>query len=162
MQITQATPADLPAILAIEQAGFSPEEAGSPAAYRQRLAQFPETFLIAKDQATVLGFICGPIVDEPLVADWMYDDAPVNRRTGGHQMVLTVAVAPSAQGRGVGSQLLVALEQVALAHHCTSIALTCLADRIPFYEKNGFHKQGVSASQHADETWYDLVKPLPA
>lgn len=160
LQISQATAADLPAILTIENAGFTPAEAGSPAAYAARLKAFPETFLVAKDGDQVLGFICGPIVDQPLVEDWMYDDAPTNRPTGGHQIILTVAVSPAAQGRGIGSQLLTALARVAQAHHCDTIALTCLADRIPFYQKNGYVKVGVSSSAHAGETWYDLVKTL--
>lgn len=160
MQISQAIAADLPAILTIENAGFNPAEAGTPAAYAARLAAFPETFLVAKENNVVLGFICGPIVSDELVQDWMYDQAPTNLPDGGHQMILTVAVSPAAQGRGLGSQLLSALAQVATAHHCQSIALTCLADRIPFYEKNGYHQVGVSTSEHAGETWYDLVRPL--
>ncbi|QMU08375.1 GNAT family N-acetyltransferase [Levilactobacillus suantsaii] len=160
MQIIPATRADLPAILRIENAGFTPEEAGSPAAYEARLAAFPTTFLVAHDHGTIVGFICGPIVTESLVADWMYADAPQNLPHGGHQMVLTVAVAPAAQGQGIGSQLLSALAQVAATRGCTSMALTCLADRIPFYQKNGFRSLGVSQSAHAGETWYDLVKDL--
>jgi len=160
LQITPVTTADLPAILAIENAGFSAAEAGTPAAYAARIAAFPETFLVARDGTQVLGFICGPIVRDTLVADWMYDQAPTNLSTGGHQMILTVAVAPTAQGLGVGSRLLTALATVAAAHHCESLALTCLADRIPFYEKNGYHQAGVSTSAHANETWYNLVRDL--
>ena len=155
-----ATAADLPAILAIENAGFTPAEAGTPEAYAARLKAFPATFLVAKDDAQVLGFICGPIVTQTRVEDWMYDDAPTNLPTGGHQMVLTVAVAPNTRGQGIGSQLLAALARVAKAKQCRTMALTCLEDRIPFYEKNGFRNAGVSASSHAGETWYDLIKQL--
>ena len=160
MHLRQVVPADLPAILKIEHAGFTAAEAGTPEAYAARIQAFPATFLVAEERNTLLGFVCGPIVADDLVADWMYDQAPTNLPTGGHQMILTIAVAPAAQGRGIGSRLLRAFAESATAHHCQSIALTCLADRIPFYQKNGYQVVGVSTSQHAGETWYDLVKEL--
>lgn len=104
ISITQAQPADLPAILAIERAGFSPAEAGSPAAFRDRLAKLPDTFLVAKTAARVVGFIVGPAVSEEFVTDRMYDQTPRNLPVGGHQLVLSLAVAPDYRGQGVGEQ----------------------------------------------------------
>lgn len=47
MQITQASLTDLEQIVAIERAGFTPEEAGSRQAFIDRINHFPETFLVA-------------------------------------------------------------------------------------------------------------------
>ena len=44
MQITQASLTDLEQIMAIERAGFTPEEAGSRQAFIDRINHFPETF----------------------------------------------------------------------------------------------------------------------
>lgn len=158
--ITPARQADLPAILAIERAGFSEAEAGSPAAFRDRLEKLPATFLVARTDTGVAGFIVGPAVREEFVTDEMYDRTPRNLPTGGHQLVLSLAVAPDYQGRGIGSQLLAALATVARQAQRTTMSLDSLAANVPFYERNGFQKVNVSPSSHAGETWYRLVKQL--
>lgn len=73
MQITQASLTDLEQIVAIERAGFTPEEAGSRQAFIDRINHFPETFLVAKVGDTVLGFICGPALVGDVIEDWMYE-----------------------------------------------------------------------------------------
>jgi hypothetical protein len=41
-----------------------------------------------------------------------------------------------------------------------SISLTSLEKNLPFYLKNGFKNLGVADSEHAGETWYNLVKVI--
>ncbi|HAT55462.1 MAG TPA: GNAT family N-acetyltransferase [Lactobacillus sp.] len=161
MRIESAKTADLEQIEAIEQAGFNAAEAASLDTYRERLATLPDTFLVARaDDGHVLGFIVGPAVKERYVADWMYEDTPKNLPTGGHQLVFTIAMAPETRGQGIGSKLLTALAEVATKAGRESMSLTCLADRIPFYEKNGYVNAGVADSQHADEVWFNMEKDL--
>jgi len=112
------------------------------------------------EQAGVLGFICGPAVNQRFVEDWMYEENPKNIAQGGYQTVQTVAVHQAARGLGLGSQLLAQLTTRAQAAEREAIALTCLADRIPFYEKNGFTNLGPSQSTHAGEQWYNMEKIL--
>ncbi len=83
-----------------------------------------------------------------------------NIAQGGYQTVQTVAVHQAARGLGLGSQLLAQLTTRAQAAEREAIALTCLADRIPFYEKNGFTNLGPSQSTHAGEQWYNMEKIL--
>lgn len=161
MEFRSATRADLDMILVIENQGFNQAEAGTSAQYLARMTNFPETFLVAEDEKKhVLGFICGPAVHERFVEDWMYEDNPRNIASGGYQTVQTVAVHTAARGLGLGSQLLAQMEKVARAAERQAIALTCLVDRIPFYEKNGFTNLGPSASSHAGEQWYNMEKVL--
>lgn len=160
MQITPVKMSDLPQIMAIEKAGFSADEAGSEAAYQERITKLPDTFLVARDEAVILGFIVGPAVPQRYIEDAMYDQTPTNLERGGHQLVFTVAVSPLARKQHVGSQLLTALENDARAKSRTSMALTCLERLVPFYEANGYTNQGVADSSHAGETWYNLEKAL--
>lgn len=114
MKIESVTPSDLDQIVAIEQAGFTPEEAGTPAAFKVRIDNLADSFLVARDdQGTVQGFIVGPVDASPYVLDDMYATSKPNQPTGGNQLVLSLAVAPSAQHQHLGSQLLAALEDVA-------------------------------------------------
>ncbi|MBT9672302.1 GNAT family N-acetyltransferase [Secundilactobacillus kimchicus] len=161
MKIEQVKPADLKRIVAIEKTGFSPEEAGSEAAFQQRIRQLATTFLVARDSAGVVqGFIVGPAVAEPFVLDWMYEMTPQNLETGGHQLVLSLAVSPAAQGQHIGSDLLAALTVVAQRANRQTLSLTCLDRLVAFYEKNGFENCGVAESDHADEVWYNMVKTI--
>lgn len=158
MEITPVKMTDLPQIMAIEKAGFSEAEAGSEAAYRERIEKLGETFLVARDDAVVLGFIVGPAVGARYIQDEMFVTTPTNLPRGGHQLVFTLAVSPLARHQQIGSQLLTALAENAQAHGRTSMSLTCLERLVPFYEQNGFVNQGVAESTHAGETWYNLEK----
>lgn len=158
MQITPVKMTDLPQIMAIEKAGFSEEEAGSETVYQDRITKLHDTFLVARDGAIVTGFIVGPAVVQRYIEDAMYAATPANLPTGGHQLVFTLAVSPLVRHQHVGSQLLAALESTAKQRGRTSMALTCLEALVPFYERNGFKNQGIAASSHAGETWYNLEK----
>ena len=162
MKITSVQLNDLPEILRIENLGFNPAEAGTRDQYQARIQHLKETFLVARtEDNTVTGFIVGPIIKAPYIEDWMYEaDARSELTPGGTLMILTLAVDPVFQGQGIGSRLLGAIAQQAKQFKCQRIALTCLADRIPFYEHNGYQNMGRAASTHANETWYNLAKVL--
>lgn len=160
MEITQVTMNDLPAILHIEHLGFTAEEAGTEAQYRDRIEKISDTFLVAKIDNKVVGFVVGPATKETYVEDWMYEDTPKNLATGGNQIIFTIAVDPEYRGHSIGSKLLDAVEEIAKKAHRDSISLTSLDRNVPFYVKNGFKNKGVADSKHADETWYNLVKKL--
>ncbi|KRN99311.1 GNAT family N-acetyltransferase [Companilactobacillus kimchiensis] len=159
MEFERVTLNDLDAIMAIEQAGFNAAEAGSRASYQDRILNLGSNFIVAKDDAgNILGFVCGPAVNDRFVSDEMYENISSNRESGGHQMILTIAISPRFRGQGIGSKLLQQFEKQARQLKRTSIALTCLLDRVPFYEKNGYQNIGISDSIHGNEIWYNMEK----
>lgn len=160
MEINQVTLADLPDILRIENLGFTPDEAGTEAQYRDRIAKLAATFLVGKIAGRVVGFVVGPATTEPLVEDWMYETTPTNLVQGGNQLIFTIAVDPAYRGQHLGSQLLTAMTALARSQQRQTVALTSLDRNVPFYEKNGFDNRGVADSDHAGEIWYNLVKTL--
>jgi len=160
MEITDATLADLPEILRIEQLGFTAEEAGTAEQYQDRLARLAGTFLVAKEKHKLVGFVVGAATQEPYVADWMFEHTPTSLPTGGHQLIYTIAIDPAYRGHGLGSRLLVALQERAQNAHRETLSLTSLERNVPFYLKNGFENHGVANSTHAGEVWFNLVKPL--
>lgn len=160
VKIEYVTPADLAAVVRIEQLGFTPEEAGTPDAYRERIKKLTDTFLVAKVAGKVVGFIVGPAVAAQYVTDDMYVHTPDNLPTGGNQLVLSIATDPEYRGHGIGGKLLTALAKESKAAGRKSISLDSLAKNVPFYEHHGYHKTRVSDSSHANETWYSLVKQL--
>ncbi len=161
MKFEKATLTNLNEIMKIENAGFNTAEAGSRENYQERIQTLVDNFIVAKDETNeVLGFICGPAVEERFINDSMYHKTPVEIDSGGHQMVLTIAISPDHRGEGIGSKLLSQFETNAKKLNRKSIALNCLEDRIPFYEKNGFINLGMSDSNHGDETWYNMEKVI--
>ena len=158
--INPAQPQNLGQIMTIEKAGFTPAEAATEASMAERIRLISDTFLVAKDGDTVLGYIVGPAFDQRYLTDALFDKSTPNSPTDRYQTVLSLAVSPDHQQGGLGSQLLTALAQVARQQHRQAITLTCLQRLVPFYERNGYVNEGVSASAHAGETWYNLVLPL--
>ena len=160
MEITKVTLTDLPEIVRIENLGFTPEEAGTKEQYQDRIEKLQDTFLVARIDEQVAGFVVGPAVKEKFVEDWMYENTPKNLPTGGNQIIFTIAIDPKFRGHSIGSKLLKAMEDNAKKAQRESISLTSLEKNLPFYLKNGFKNLGVADSEHAGETWYNLVKVI--
>jgi len=160
MEITNVSMKDLPEILRIENLGFTKEEAGTESQYHDRIEKLVDTFLVAKINDQVVGFVVGPATKEKYVEDWMYENTPENLPKGGHQIIFTIAVDPKYRGHSIGSKLLDAMTENARKHQRQSLSLTSLERNVPFYLKNGFENEGIADSEHAAEVWYNLVKSL--
>jgi len=78
-------------------------------------------------------------------------------RSGGYISVTCLSIAKEAQALGVGKRLLTALKEVAVEQEREGINLTCHDYLILYYEKHGFVNEGISQSNFAGETWYDMV-----
>lgn len=114
---------DIDAIMPLERELFA-QTAWSAGQFWSELAHVPHTreYVVARDGETVLGY-AGVYANKP-TAD-----------------VQTIAVAPSAQGRGVGAALLDALKEAARTRGCTEMLLEVRADNEPaisLYQRAGF------------------------
>jgi ribosomal protein S18 acetylase RimI-like enzyme len=67
-----------------------------------------------------------------------------------HKLYLgMLAVNPVLQAAGVGGQLLLAAEEIAIAKDCDTITMTVISarhDLIDWYERKGYHKTGIQKS----------------
>lgn len=158
--IRNATMKDLPQLVIIEHLCFPIEEAATEEALIQRIRIIPDSFFVAEDSGVIVGLINGPVINTKYITDDLFKDSKVNPPTGGHQTVLGVAVTPHFQTRGVATALLTHLEKDARLKKRESITLTCKEDLIVFYENLGYQNRGVSKSEHAGVTWYNMSKEL--
>lgn len=148
-------------IMAIERAGFSAAEAASREAMAERIKLIPDTFIVAHDEfGHVVGYIVGPASDQRYIRDDLFDRVVPNQQASPYLTVLSLAVSPKYQGQGVGGHLLHAFDKAARQQRRAAISLTCLAKLVPFYESHGYVNEGVAASKHAGETWYNMVRTL--
>ena len=138
---------DLERIMDIEKSGFSSEEAASSESMKERIEVINDSFILAVTESdNPVGYVVGKTVENPAV--------------GGYQTILSLVVDPQFQKFGIATNLLTELEDISRNKKRDGITLTCLKSLIPFYENNGYKLEGVSDSQHAGETWYNMVLDL--
>ncbi len=123
------TEADLDPVAELEIAVFGQEEAWSRQMLAGELAQQPASryYLVAEDEDGIAGYA------GLLGAGWQGD-------------VLTLAVATSRWGRGIGSALLVALLAEARRRGCTEVFLEVRTDNVraqELYRRHAFTQVGI-------------------
>ena len=159
MKIRQARFSDLDRILEIELENFSLEEGLPRSVFEAHLREIQTSFLVAEKEGRVLGYIEGPVVLHRHLQDQSFTEEVEDHshRSGGYISVTCLSIAKEAQALGVGKRLLTALKEVAVEQEREGINLTCHDYLIPYYEKHGFVNEGISQSNFAGETWYDMV-----
>ena len=159
MKIRQARFSDLDRILEIELENFSLAEAIPRSVFEAHLREIQTSFLVAEKEGRVLGYIEGPVVLHRHLQDQSFTEEVEDHshRSGGYISVTCLSIAKEAQALGVGKRLLTALKEVAVEQEREGINLTCHDYLIPYYEKHGFVNEGISQSNFAGETWYDMV-----
>ncbi|MEI7035241.1 GNAT family N-acetyltransferase [Fulvimonas yonginensis] len=148
LRVRTAVPADLPALVTLEQSAFAGDRL-SRAQYRRHLAS-PSALVLA--------------ADAPGIA--LLGSALVFFRTGSVRARLySIATAPAARGRGVGAALLDAAEHAAWARGCRAMRLEVRVDNaaaIALYERAGYRRIGGYPAYYDDgaDAWrYEKVLP---
>lgn len=157
MLIRHARKEDWADVVRIEQDNFSPEEAATPDAILERLETICDTFLIAEIDGKVAGYIEGPVIDKRYLTDDLFHKVTPNASGGGFIAVTSLSVSKEFKGQGVGTALIAALKDLAIAQKRQGISLTCHDYLIAYYEMNGFTDEGESESNHGGSSWYNLV-----
>lgn len=149
---------DLPQLIAIENAGFTPEEAATKEAFIERIHLISDTFIVAEKEGEIVGFINGPVMKQLYITDDLFEKIVKNPVTGGVQSILGLAVSPHARKQGIAQQLLEELEKISKQAQRKALSLTCKEHLIEFYEQFGYVNHGLSSSTHGGVAWYNLVK----
>lgn len=127
VDLRRATPADLPAVLALDAACFEPQWHKDTRALAPALASAP-LFLLAEHSGAALGY------------------AFATSHYEGRLIHLTrIAVLPAAQGQGVGARLLAEVVAFARSASADILTLNTQADNAParrLYEWFGFRRTG--------------------
>ena len=103
--IRPARPEEGEALAVIEATCFPPAEAASREAVLERLATFPENFLVAETDGKAIGFINGANTDTPYLPDAMYHDITLHKPNGDYQTVFGLNVLPDYQRHGIAAKL---------------------------------------------------------
>ena len=155
MVIRTVTPADLDGVCAVENAGFPPAEGATREAFCYRIEAFPQCFLVAEEDGTVVGLLNGPATDAQFICDRLYEPGGAGEN-GTTLAILGLAVLPDRRRQGIAAQLMHAYLDRARQGGMERVVLTCKENLIPFYEQFGFVNRGVSQSVHGGVVWYDM------
>lgn len=122
-RIRRAAPADLDALVALEEASFDHDRV-SRAQFRRHLASPSAAVLVAAERGQVLG------------AALLFF-----RRGASAARLYSIAITQTARGQGLGAKLLEAAEREARNHGCATMKLEVRTDNIAamaLYEKRGY------------------------
>ena len=156
MEIRKGTIDDLEAVAAVEARCFPPEQAATREQFRDRLQTYPEGFWLLWDGEILVGFLDGMVSDSPELTDAMFADASIHEPTGDWQMIFGLNAIPEYRNRGCAGQLIRRCIRDAEIEGRRGVVLTCLEEKIPYYEKFGFRNEGVSQSVHGGAVWYRM------
>lgn len=156
MMIRTAKMSDLPEITALEEICFPPEQACTEKKFRDRLRYYPNHFLLLFDEGRLVSMINGPVSDQRDLTDDLFDNASAHKTNGRWQMILGVDTLPACRRKGYAGILIRAMIRDARAQGREGLVLTCLQDKIHFYEKFGFVCEGISQSVHGGAVWHQM------
>ena len=154
MEIRKGTIDDLEAVAAVEARCFPPEQAATMEQFRDRLQTYPEGFWLLWDGDILVGFLDGMVSDSPELTDELFADASLHDPRGAWQMIFGLNTIPEYRNRGCAGQLIRQCIHDAEIEGRRGVVLTCLEEKIPYYEKFGFRNEGVSESVHGGAVWY--------
>ena len=156
-EIRQVRMSDLDAVTEVETICFPAAEAAGREALAERIAAFPESFLVGIRDGKIIGFINGAVINERLIRDEMYADPSCHDPQGAWQSIFGLDVLPEYQHRGYGSELMEHLIREAARKGRKGLTLDCKKEKIGFYARFGYRLLGESASEHGGASWNDMI-----
>lgn len=157
IKIRNVKPEDLEAVTKIEALCFPAAEAGDKESFTWRIQTYPESFFVAEDGDTMIGFTNGCVTDSSILQDELYHNPQLHKPDGAYQTVFGLDVIPEYRCKGIAAQLMNHLIQTAKAAGRKGMILTCKEHLIHYYEKFGYQNQGASDSTHGGAQWYDML-----
>ena len=157
MEIRKATMEDLEQIAAVEKACFPPAEAATKASFKERLASYPDHFLLMFEGSKLIAFVDGFVTDEEDLTDEMFADASLHRKDGKWQMLFGVNTLPEYRRCGYAGQLIREMIGMAREEGRAGVVLTCKDQLVHYYAGFGFVNEGETVkSCHGGVKWNQM------
>ena len=100
LDIHNASIKDLDRIYELETACFSPAEAATYEALKQRLEVFPNHFWLLERDGELVAMVNGMTTNNEKLEDRMYRDASLHNEDGKYQMMFGVETRPDQRRKG--------------------------------------------------------------
>jgi len=160
LEIRTVRSSDLERVVEIESICFPPAEAASKEALKERIATFPDGFLVADLNGQLVGLINGAATNSQTIKDEMFSSMKYHIPNGDNLAIFGLDVLPEYQKRGIAAQLMRSFIETGEKSGRKKILLTCKENLIYYYEKFGFVNEEQSDSSHGGARWYDMARAL--
>ena len=160
IKIRTVRPEDLESVAKIEAVCFPPAEAASRRSLRERIVSFPECFLVAETNGSLIGFINGCITNSPVIYDELFHSTDHHVPNGENQAVFGLDVIPGYRNRGIAAELMQQFIQRSKNSGRKKVILTCKGRLVHYYESFGYINNGLSKSTHGGAEWFDMTLVL--
>jgi ribosomal protein S18 acetylase RimI-like enzyme len=151
---------DLDRVAEIEAICFPVTEAATRKSIKERIAAFPDYFLVAETNGLLLGFINGCVTNSDIIYDELFHSTRHHTPTGSNLTVFGLDVIPEYRKQGVGALLMNQFIQIAKNTGRRSVILTCKDQLVHYYESFGYVNKGISRSNHGGAQWFDMTLVL--
>ncbi len=149
--------------VAIEQICFPPNEACSEKAMKERIGVAADLFLVAVDRETgkLAGFLNGVATDETAFRDEFFTDCGLHQSEGENVMLLGLDVLPEYRRQGLAHEIVSQYLHREGKRGRKRLVLTCLDEKVAFYERMGFLDHGLADSTWGGEAWHEMSHGIP-
>ena len=155
-----AVPSDLDRCFEIESVSYAGDEAASREKIGKRIRVYPEGFLVAENEREITGFINCGCAHRIELDDEDFKELVGHDPDGAHVVIMSVAVHPDYQRRGIASRLMRRFIHSMKALGKKDIFLICQQELIPMYAAHGFVHLGPSNSEHGGLSWHEMSLTL--
>jgi ribosomal protein S18 acetylase RimI-like enzyme len=162
IKIRKVTDHDLEGCYTVESGCFFPSEAASKATIEKRIKVFPQGFLVAELDGTIIGHINSGSTHKEDITDEAFKDLVGHDSDGDNIVIFSLAVLPEFQKRGIAKHLMLRFIAESKQLGKKKIMLICKSDLIAYYQQYGFIYVGESASTHGGFKWHEMFLPLKA
>ena len=156
INIRHVRPQDLDACFTVETSGFPPEEAATRETIRLRIETFPEGFLVAEQNGTVVGILNSAATNKDDISDEELKQLIGHDPAGENMVVFALAVLPGFRKQGIARQLMSRFAEEARRRNKQNILLLCKQHLVAYYERMGFEHTGLSKSTHGGAQWHEM------
>ena len=158
--IRMVEPDDLTACHTIEARCFPPSEAAWTTSLQARINTYPEGFLVAERDGTIVGQVNSGSTHKNDISDEEFKQLIGHDPDGENIVIFSLSVLPEFQKKGVGSRLLNNFVEQARELGKSKVMLLCKENFVSYYSGHGFENDGVSNSTHGGATWHVMTRPL--
>lgn len=91
----------------------------------------------------------------------MIDNSSKQQRDSDFMTIQRLSIHPEFKGQGLGTLLLAACKEIAVARNQKGLQLVCSDELISYYEMNAFINEGISERVDSHAILYELVWDNP-
>lgn len=155
-------PEDGPEFADMEEICFPPGERISRQVIIERAVRFPDQFLVGFDpsEKKIAGVIAGVATEKDSFTDDLFTDPSLHDPSASTIMITGLEVRPEYRQMGLATELMRRFIDRERSKGRKRIVLTCLDRLVPFYERMGYGKIGLSKSTLGGQAWYEMDMTL--